>query len=183
MFKSVLPTQIEELSKSFSRWLCIINCAVLYNLIFVVGRAVFWELQNIAPIGWYIVDYGFDLVYLIDIFIRMHEGNFNSVANCIGQKLPFLKNVNWQHWFSRSYVFNFRLFGTRINGEGRSQIEAELRQIKIRVLWFAQHFPDRFGVPNFWHGLLGTSSVSRVITNQSCAPIRSYGRIFRENRN
>ena len=91
MFKSVLPTQIEELSKSFSRWLCIINCAVLYNLIFVVGRAVFWELQNIAPIGWYIVDYGFDLVYLIDIFIRMHEGNFNSVANCIGQNIAIFE--------------------------------------------------------------------------------------------
>ena len=56
------------------RWLCVINCAVLYNLIFVIGRAVFWELQNIAPVGWYIIDYGFDLVYLIDIFIRMHEG-------------------------------------------------------------------------------------------------------------
>ena len=161
--------------KSISRWLCIINCAVLYNLIFVVGRAVFWELQNIAPIGWYIVDYGFDLVYLIDIFIRMHEGNFNRVTNCIGQKLP-TGNTDL-------YILTFRLFGTRLNGEGCRQIEEKLRQIKIRLLWFAQHFPDRFGVPNFRHGLFGTSSVSRVITNQSCASIRSYGRIFRKNRN
>lgn len=55
-------------------WLCVIYCAVLYNLIFVVGRAVFWELENLFPVGWYVIDYSFDIVYLIDIFIRMHEG-------------------------------------------------------------------------------------------------------------
>ena len=119
--------------KSISRWLCIINCAVLYNLIFVVGRAVFWELQNIAPIGWYIVDYGFDLVYLIDIFIRMHEGNnFCSVTNYIGQKYAILLKVPTGN--TDLYVLIFRLFGTRLNGEGCRQIEEKLRQIKIRLL-------------------------------------------------
>ncbi len=64
-------------SKSYYsfQWLCVINCAVLYNLIFVIGRSVFWELENLFPIGWYVIDYSSDLVYLIDIFVRMHEGN------------------------------------------------------------------------------------------------------------
>ena len=106
--------------KSIFRWLCIINCAVLYNLIFVVGRAVFWELQNIAPIGWYIVDYGFDLVYLIDIFIRMHEGNFNRVTNCIGQKLPTGNTDLYVLVYDRNRSFG-RSFGQfRPNRFGRS---------------------------------------------------------------
>ena len=45
-------------------------------MIFVVGRAIFWELDKLFPIGWYIIDYTFDLIYIIDIFIRMHEGKY-----------------------------------------------------------------------------------------------------------
>lgn len=56
------------------QWLCLINCAVLYNLIFVIGRSVFWELQNVFPVAWYFIDYSCDLLYVIDTFIRMHEG-------------------------------------------------------------------------------------------------------------
>ena len=41
-----------------------------------MGRAVFWELENLIPIGWYVIDYSCDFVYLIDIFIRMHEGKY-----------------------------------------------------------------------------------------------------------
>ena len=80
LFKGYLAFDTSQ--NSHYRWLCVINCAVLYNLLFVVGRAVFWELENYFPIGWYVIDYSFDLVYLIDIFIRMHEGNnFNNADN------------------------------------------------------------------------------------------------------
>ena len=50
--------------------LFVINCAVLYNLIFVIGRSVFWQLQNLLPIGWFILDYFSDLIYVLDIFVR-----------------------------------------------------------------------------------------------------------------
>jgi hypothetical protein len=47
---------------------------VLYNLIFVIGRSVFWALDNLFPVGWYVMDYTCDVIYLTDLFIRMHEG-------------------------------------------------------------------------------------------------------------
>ena len=65
----------ENLKSNF-QWLGIINCAVIYNLIFVIGRAVFWNLQNEFYHGWLFLDYTCDFLYIIDIFIRMHEGIF-----------------------------------------------------------------------------------------------------------
>ena len=34
------------------RWLMLVNFAVLYNLIFVIARSCFWEMENIMPVGW-----------------------------------------------------------------------------------------------------------------------------------
>ena len=56
------------------QWLWVINVAVLYNLIVVVGRAVFWELDNLLPATWLLLDYACDFLYVVDTFIRMHEG-------------------------------------------------------------------------------------------------------------
>ena len=61
------------------QWLSIITCAVLYNVVFVIGRAVFWEMENLLPAGWFVLDYTCDLLYLIDMFIRMHEGMITSI--------------------------------------------------------------------------------------------------------
>ena len=81
LFKGYLAFDTGQ--NSHYRWLCVINCAVLYNLIFVVGRSVFWELENLFPVGWYVVDYVFDFVYLLDIFIRMHEGKLSRIFELI----------------------------------------------------------------------------------------------------
>jgi len=59
---------------SHYRWLTIINIAVIYNLIFVIGRTVFWELQEISMNAWFTLDYTCDIIYIIDIIVRMHEG-------------------------------------------------------------------------------------------------------------
>ncbi|XP_023319465.1 cyclic nucleotide-gated cation channel subunit A isoform X2 [Eurytemora carolleeae] len=59
---------------SHYRWLWVITLAVLYNVLFVVGRATFWELEGIFPTGWLVLDYFCDFLYIVDIFIRMHEG-------------------------------------------------------------------------------------------------------------
>jgi cyclic nucleotide gated channel alpha 3 len=48
--------------------------AVIYNLIFVIGRSVFWELENSFYSGWLVLDYLCDLLYIIDMIVRMHEG-------------------------------------------------------------------------------------------------------------
>ena len=56
------------------QWLCVINSAVIYNLIFVIGRSVFWNLENSFSTGWIVLDYLCDALYVADIIIRMHEG-------------------------------------------------------------------------------------------------------------
>ena len=64
-----------DTSKPFHyKWLCVINVAVIYNLIFVIGRSVFWNLQLDFSRGWLALDYTSDLLYLMDMAIRMHEG-------------------------------------------------------------------------------------------------------------
>ena len=55
-------------------WLVVIALAVMYNLFFVIGRSVFWELEGLLPTGWLILDYTCDAIYLLDLLVRMHEG-------------------------------------------------------------------------------------------------------------
>ncbi|XP_055319449.1 cyclic nucleotide-gated cation channel subunit A isoform X2 [Sitodiplosis mosellana] len=59
---------------SHYRWLALVSLAVLYNIVFVVGRAVFWEINRNVPALWFILDYICDTIYLIDILVHCHEG-------------------------------------------------------------------------------------------------------------
>jgi cyclic nucleotide gated channel len=52
----------------------LVSVAVLYNFVFVIGRAVFWELNNSAPTLWWTLDYTCDIIYLLDTLIHAHEG-------------------------------------------------------------------------------------------------------------
>jgi cyclic nucleotide gated channel alpha 3 len=64
-----------DLTKPSSlQWLMIVSLAVLYNVIFVLGRAVFWELNNSVPWLWWTLDYLCDTIYIADIFVHAHEG-------------------------------------------------------------------------------------------------------------
>ena len=54
--------------------MCVINVAVLYNLICVPGRMVFWELDNMLDSTWMVLDYICDFLYILDTLVRMHEG-------------------------------------------------------------------------------------------------------------
>ena len=59
-----------QIYRYFSSRLLIINLAVLYNLIIVIGRSVFWDLQNLLPTGWLVLDYSSDFLYILDIIVR-----------------------------------------------------------------------------------------------------------------
>jgi cyclic nucleotide gated channel alpha 3 len=72
------------------QWLAIINCAVIYNLVFVIGRSVFWKLDQLLGLGWLFLDYFCDLLYFIDSYIRMHEGKFNPKAYVLSLSVTFL---------------------------------------------------------------------------------------------
>jgi cyclic nucleotide gated channel len=52
----------------------VVSVAVLYNFLFVIGRAVFWELNNVAPALWWTLDCTCDIIYLLDTLIHAHEG-------------------------------------------------------------------------------------------------------------
>ena len=62
-------------NRSLLQWLMVVSLAVLYNVIFVLGRAVFWELNNSVPWLWWTLDYLCDTIYIADIFVHAHEGN------------------------------------------------------------------------------------------------------------
>ena len=85
-----------------------INVAVLYNLIVVVGRAVFWELDNLLPATWLLLDYACDFLYVVDTFIRMHEGVYSvDIYDCY-------------------YPCVFRISGARAVSEEASLVATEL---------------------------------------------------------
>ena len=52
-------------------WLGVTTLAVLYNLFFVIGRGVFWEMGRLSPVSWMVLDYTADLIYLLDLFVRL----------------------------------------------------------------------------------------------------------------
>lgn len=59
---------------SHYHWLAVVSLAILYNVVFVIGRAVFWELDNLTPAVWFALDYICDTIYLVDTIIHVHEG-------------------------------------------------------------------------------------------------------------
>lgn len=68
----IYPLQILKLS--FPKWLGIMSIAIMYNYIIIVGRSVFWDLQNLCPIVWLTLDYICDFLYVLDVFVHAHEG-------------------------------------------------------------------------------------------------------------
>ncbi|CAF4872961.1 unnamed protein product, partial [Rotaria sp. Silwood1] len=58
-------------------WLAIITFAVAYNLLLIPARYAFNELNKNLRIFWISLDYTFDIIYLIDIFIQSRTGYFS----------------------------------------------------------------------------------------------------------
>lgn len=55
-----------------------VSLAVLYNIVFVIGRAVFWEINRQAPALWWTLDYLCDFIYLADTLVHCHEGKYRK---------------------------------------------------------------------------------------------------------
>ena len=64
----------------YYKWLVVINFAVMYNLIFIIGRACFWELDSLFPLGWIVLDYTSDIIYIIDMFVRYTTINITIIV-------------------------------------------------------------------------------------------------------
>ncbi|XP_056607150.1 cyclic nucleotide-gated cation channel alpha-3 isoform X2 [Triplophysa dalaica] len=65
---------MDPASDKYYRWLTIIAAPVFYNLIMLVTRACFNELQNSYTILWIILDYSSDVIYYMDTFVRSRTG-------------------------------------------------------------------------------------------------------------
>lgn len=78
LIKNKLIQIIDPNSRFYYNWLIIFLLCYLYNLIFLIARTVFWQLQQIEyEFVWLLIDYGIcDLIYLLDIFIKFRTGNF-----------------------------------------------------------------------------------------------------------
>ena len=50
------------------------SMTIIYNYVFIIGRTVFWDMQNISPVLWMVLDYLCDFIYIVDIFVHAHEG-------------------------------------------------------------------------------------------------------------
>ncbi len=59
-------------------WLAIISLAVVYNLLLIPARYSFDDLDRKYRIVWLSLDYTFDLIYLIDIFMQSRTGEFKE---------------------------------------------------------------------------------------------------------
>ncbi|GFR07641.1 cyclic nucleotide-gated cation channel subunit A [Trichonephila clavata] len=68
-------TFVVDPSENFHyRWLSVISMALVYNVVMIVGRSVFWELQKLSPITWYCLDYLCDGIYFFDMVIHARTG-------------------------------------------------------------------------------------------------------------
>ncbi|KAI8128805.1 Cyclic nucleotide-gated cation channel subunit A [Lucilia cuprina] len=84
--------------QSHYRWLAIVSLAVLYNIIFVVGRSVFWEINLRATPVWYFLDYLCDFIYLLDTLVHMHEGYLDQgllVRDAYKLRRHYFTNKGW----------------------------------------------------------------------------------------
>nr|XP_033803438.1 cyclic nucleotide-gated cation channel alpha-3 [Geotrypetes seraphini]XP_033803439.1 cyclic nucleotide-gated cation channel alpha-3 [Geotrypetes seraphini] len=65
---------IDPASNLYYRWLSIVSVPVLYNWCLIVCRACFDELQTKHTILWLVLDYNADLIYIIDVLVRVRTG-------------------------------------------------------------------------------------------------------------
>jgi len=52
----------------------VISVAVVYNLIVVIARSIFWKLHNHYLCYWLVLDYVADVIYLTDIIVNLRTG-------------------------------------------------------------------------------------------------------------
>ncbi|KAF9799230.1 hypothetical protein SFRURICE_006490 [Spodoptera frugiperda] len=80
-------------------WLAVVSLAILYNMVFVIGRAVFWELDKLTVL-WFVLDYLCDAIYVFDTIVHIHEGYLEQGLMVKDPKMlrkHYLKSVSWRY--------------------------------------------------------------------------------------
>lgn len=63
------------------------------NRSFVIGRAVFWDINKKAPVMWFTFDYLADLIYVCDTIVHCHEGTYLTL-DASNETLMFALLIN-----------------------------------------------------------------------------------------
>ncbi|KAK3099838.1 hypothetical protein FSP39_010536 [Pinctada imbricata] len=58
----------------YYRWLAVVSMAIMYNIIFIIARSVFWELQGNYLSLWLTLDYLSDFMYILDMIVASRTG-------------------------------------------------------------------------------------------------------------
>ncbi|XP_057368745.1 cyclic nucleotide-gated cation channel subunit A-like [Daphnia carinata] len=95
---------VDTTQKGHYRWLGIVSMAIMYNYIFIVGRTVFWDMQNMCPIAWLVLDYASDLIYVFDMAVHAHEGYLEQGLMVTDPEK--LRRHYWQSWDSKIDIFS-----------------------------------------------------------------------------
>jgi len=65
---------VDPSSRFYYRWLLVMSAVTLYNLVTIIARAVFWQIQENQFIVWIVLDYVSDFFYIVDVFIQFRTG-------------------------------------------------------------------------------------------------------------
>nr|XP_032527728.1 cyclic nucleotide-gated cation channel subunit A-like [Danaus plexippus plexippus] len=90
-FDPTLPTHYH--------WLAVVSLAILYNVVLVIGRAVFWELDKMTMI-WFVLDYLCDAIYVVDTIVHIHEGYLDQglmVKDSAMLRRHYLTSEAWRY--------------------------------------------------------------------------------------
>ncbi|GAB1608115.1 cyclic nucleotide-gated cation channel alpha-3-like [Argonauta hians] len=85
----------------YYRWLAVTSVAVIYNILLIVARSAFAELQRKYVALWITLDYLSDLVYLIDMGVRLKTGYLEH-----GLMVRDTKKLRLNYLRSKSFRFD-----------------------------------------------------------------------------
>jgi len=74
-YNSFTGTYVVDTSKGFYyKWLALVSCTIIYNLVMIIARSVFWKLNNSLFWLWFMIDYLCDLIYVMDMVVNARTG-------------------------------------------------------------------------------------------------------------
>jgi len=87
-FSKLYDWTVEPSSDFYYRWLAVITLAVTYNLIIIIARAVLPDLQVLYRAVWITLDYLSDVVYLLDMVVRLRTSKRATIIRSSWNFLP-----------------------------------------------------------------------------------------------
>ncbi|OXA51806.1 Cyclic nucleotide-gated cation channel subunit A [Folsomia candida] len=100
--QALLHAIVVDPSNSFQYgWIAITSIAILYNMIFILGRATFWQLQNAIPTIWLYLDGITDIIYYLDSVIHAHEAYLED-----GLMVKEIRKLHHNYFHSRNFTMD-----------------------------------------------------------------------------